>query len=90
MSGKSSKPVDPSITSAAHASEQQRMLHSLGNSLSAARLRLEIMSRDAGCMATQKANIEALAATLAEASEVTSYLEGLSWGGPESGTSQKA
>jgi hypothetical protein len=55
------------------------MLHSLGNSLSAARLRLDILSRDPTCMWAQKANIEALAATLGEAIEMTTRLEELSW-----------
>jgi hypothetical protein len=70
------------LQSAPQTTPEQRMLHALGNSLSAARLRLEVLTRDSTCMWAQKANIEALAKTLAEAAEMTSRLEMMSWQGP--------
>jgi hypothetical protein len=77
MSGRQKKQDEQ--LSAPQPTEQQRMLHSLGNSLSAARLRLDILVRDATCMWAQKSNIEALAATLSEAIQLTGRLEEMSW-----------
>jgi hypothetical protein len=57
----------------------QRLVHALGNSLSAARLRLEIVRRDPGCQGAQKANLEALTRILAEAIDETNRLDEMLW-----------
>jgi hypothetical protein len=59
---------------------RQRLVHALGNSLSAARLRLEIVSRDPACAAAQAENLAALNQILAEAIDDTNQLDDLLWG----------
>jgi hypothetical protein len=59
---------------------QQRLVHSLGNSLSAARLRLDVLRRDPTCMWAQKDNLEALAKILDEAIVEAEQLESLTPG----------
>jgi hypothetical protein len=63
----------------AQPTQQQQLIHALGNSLSAARLRLDLLTRDPTCMWAQKANLEALMQTLADAAAATNRLEELSW-----------
>lgn len=55
----------------------QRALHALGNALSAAQLRVNVLVRDPTCMWAQKANLEALCQILADAIAETNRLETL-------------
>jgi hypothetical protein len=57
----------------------QRLLHALGNSLSAARLRVDTLTRDPTCMWAQKDNLEALSQILTEAMDEADRLERLLW-----------
>jgi hypothetical protein len=58
---------------------EQRLVHALGNSLSAARLRLAIVSRDPACDTAQAANLTALNKILADAIDETTRLDDLLW-----------
>ena len=61
------------------AARAQQLVHDLGNSLSAARLRVELLSNDASCQQAQGPNIAALAAALDSARGFADELEAEVW-----------
>ncbi len=53
----------------------QQLAHDLANALAAVRLRLDLVTRDPGCMAAQAANLEAMARILDDARGLAGQLE---------------
>jgi hypothetical protein len=62
----------------------QKLVHGLGNSLSAARLRLGVVLQDPAYQPAQKANLDALSKILDDAVDETNRLDDLLWATAES------
>jgi hypothetical protein len=62
--------------------QQQRLIHDLGNTLSAARLRLDMVLNDPQCSEKIRTNLLALATALDTARRSADTLETSLWGEP--------
>ncbi|HEY0708477.1 MAG TPA: hypothetical protein VGG33_16845 [Polyangia bacterium] len=70
--------------------EEQRLVHELGNSLSAARLRLDMVLGDLQCDEAARTNLAALTSALDGARRLADQLESLVWGQPPEGEQASA
>jgi hypothetical protein len=86
MPARNNRPLPSSDTPSArlNPTPAQKLVHGLGNSLSAARLRLGVVLQDPAYQPAQKANLDALSKILDDAVAETSRLDDLLWETAES------